>query len=118
MLIVAPGNNPDPVGTIARDLGDFTHTFAPRQEPDNLQVAPFHRIICFAVALLQLIGGEMGNDVNIFRYGIPSGRTALPEGILSGSEPRVNSAMCLINHYSEMVSLKETPSSFAPNMLC
>jgi hypothetical protein len=36
MLIVAPGNNPDPVGTIARDLGDFTHTFAPRQEPDNL----------------------------------------------------------------------------------
>jgi hypothetical protein len=71
MLIVAPGNNPDPVGTRARDFGDFTHTFAPRQEPDDLQVAPFHRIICFAVALLQLIGDEMGNDVNIFRHGIP-----------------------------------------------
>ncbi len=71
MLMVAPSNNPDPVGTIARDLGDFTHTFAPRKAPDDLQVAPFHRITCFAVSLLQLIGGEMGNDVNIFRHGIP-----------------------------------------------
>jgi hypothetical protein len=68
------------------------------------RVASFDRISRFAVSLLQLIAAEVGSDLDISRQSFPSGRDALSEDILSGSEPDVNSAVGLISLYPEMVS--------------
>jgi hypothetical protein len=103
LLVVAPSQNPDPAGTIARHLSHFPDALALGEQPDHLQVAAFDGIYCFAIALLQLSEIEMGNDVDIFRHGFPSGRTSLSEGILSGFKSLENSAVSLITHYLEVV---------------
>ncbi|GAC1349818.1 MAG: hypothetical protein NVSMB27_26480 [Ktedonobacteraceae bacterium] len=72
-LVVAPSQKPNPVSTVAGDLGDFADAFAASQQPDDLSVAAFNRITCLAILLLQLIRTEMSSKVNILRHGFPSG---------------------------------------------
>ncbi len=103
VLIITPSENPDPVGTVACHLGHLPDALALREQPDDLSVASFDRISRFAVSLLQLIAAEVGSHLDISWQSFPSGRDALSEDFLSGSEPDVNSAVGLISLYPEMV---------------
>jgi hypothetical protein len=71
LLIVASGENPDPVGTVACDPGNLPDTLAKSQQPDELIVAPLDGISCLAIAMPQLLHAEVSGDAHVFWHRFP-----------------------------------------------
>jgi hypothetical protein len=89
ILIVTPGKNPNPVGTVACALCSLPDALSPSQQPDDLQVTSFNRIVCFPVTLLELIDAQMSGEMDIFRHDIPFLEEYLFQGeFFIGSKPR------------------------------
>lgn len=58
-LVVAQGDLPDPLHRITGDLSYLPGELPQGKQPDDLVVGALDRIASFAVAILQLLGGQM-----------------------------------------------------------
>ena len=70
--VIAPHNLPHPVGAVADHGGDLGHVVALGDEPDELPMRAFDRIVRLAVADRELLHGQLRGDGGIAGHDPPS----------------------------------------------